>query len=126
MVTGLHEPSHVMPQDVQVEAKLALHEPGARFVAPHQRLGAPAPVGAKDPGAGADASVEQAVTQLQDHVQSVHRELRFKVDENTGQTVVRVVDQETGRLIRQVPNQNVLDLNAFLDSISGLLLQEQA
>jgi flagellar protein FlaG len=56
----------------------------------------------------------------------VHRELRFKVDENTGQTVVRVVDQETGRLIRQVPNQNVLDLNAFLDSISGLLLQEQA
>ena len=66
------------------------------------------------------------MTQLQDHVQSVHRELRFKVDENTGQTVVRVVDQETGRLIRQVPNQNVLDLNAFLDSISGLLLQEQA
>lgn len=79
-----------------------------------------------DPGTGADASVDQAVTQLQDHVQSVHRELRFKVDENTGQTVVRVVDQETGRLIRQVPNQNVLDLNAFLDSISGLLLQEQA
>jgi flagellar protein FlaG len=79
-----------------------------------------------DRAAAADASVEQVVTQLQDHVQSVHRELRFKVDENTGQTVVRVVDQETGRLIRQIPNQNVLDLNAFLQSISGLLLREQA
>lgn len=79
-----------------------------------------------DRRAGAEASVEQVVTQLQDHVQSVHRELRFKVDEATGQTVVRVVEQETGRLIRQIPNQNVLDLRAFLDSISGLLLREQA
>lgn len=91
--------------------------------APSSRRDAPAD---PDRGTGTDANVEQVVTQLQNHVQNVHRELRFKVDEITGQTVVRVVEQETGRLIRQIPNQNVLDLNAFLDSISGLLLREQA
>ncbi|GAB4357146.1 MAG: hypothetical protein Kow0073_14980 [Immundisolibacter sp.] len=80
----------------------------------------------QDPPARADVTLERVVTQLQDHVQNVHRELRFKVDESTGQTVVRVVEQETGRLIRQIPSQNVLDLRAFLDSISGLLLYEQA
>jgi flagellar protein FlaG len=106
----------------------ATHVPSVAAVqsaadAPSSRRNAPAE---PDRAAAADASVEQVVTQLQDHVQSVHRELRFKVDENTGQTVVRVVDQETGRLIRQIPNQNVLDLNAFLQSISGLLLREQA
>ena len=79
-----------------------------------------------DDASHTQAALQRAVTQLQDHVQSVHRELRFRVDETTGQTVVRVVEKETGRLIRQVPNQNVLDLNDFLQSISGLLLREQA
>jgi uncharacterized FlaG/YvyC family protein len=40
--------------------------------------------------------------------------------------VVRVVEKPTGRLIRQVPNQSTLDLNAFLQSISGPLLRERA
>ncbi|MDD3650265.1 flagellar protein FlaG [Immundisolibacter sp.] len=72
------------------------------------------------------AAIAHTVTQLQDHVQSLHRELRFRVDETTGQVVVRVVEAETGRLIRQIPNQNVLDLAAFLESVSGLLLRERA
>lgn len=72
------------------------------------------------------AALARTVTQLQDHVQAVHRELRFRVDETTGQVVVRVVEADSGRLIRQIPDQNVLDLAAFLDSISGLLLRERA
>jgi len=67
-----------------------------------------------------------AVTQLQESVQDVHRELRFRVDEATGQMVVRVVEPETGTLIRQIPDQNVLELHAFLESTSGLLVQEKA
>jgi flagellar protein FlaG len=82
---------------------------------------------AADQAAGADrAALARTVAQLQDHVQTVHRELRFRVDETTGQTVVRVVEADTGRLIRQIPDQNVLDLVAFLDSVSGLLLRERA
>lgn len=81
------------------------------------------PVG---PARSAHAAHDQAVARLQDHVQNVQRELRFRVDEATGQTVVRVVEKPTGRLIRQVPNQSTLDLNAFLQSISGPLLRERA
>jgi flagellar protein FlaG len=69
---------------------------------------------------------EAPVTHLHDSVQAVHRELHFRVDEATGQTVVRVVESETGKLIRQIPDQNVLDLHAFLDSVSGLLVHEKA
>jgi flagellar protein FlaG len=116
-------------------------DPGSHLTAPSPTAptgGSPAPPSdpaSRDSGAepAADrpdppdrAALARTVTQLQDHVQAVHRELRFRVDEATGQTVVRVVDADTGRLIRQIPDQNVLDLAAFLDSISGLLLRERA
>jgi flagellar protein FlaG len=77
-----------------------------------------------------DAKTKQAreaqVTHLHDTVQHVQRELHFRVDEATGQTVVRVVEPETGKLIRQIPDQNALELHAFLESASGLLVQDKA
>ena len=68
----------------------------------------------------------RSVTQLQDRVQNVQRELRFRVDETTGLTVVRVVDSQTGDLIRQIPSRNVLALHATLESANGLLGRERA
>ncbi len=35
--------------------------------------------------------------------QSIGRELRFKVDMDSGQSVIQVLDRETGELIREIP-----------------------
>lgn len=67
----------------------------------------------------------EAVTRLEDHVQTLRRELHFRVDETTGVTVVRVVDAETGILVRQIPSQDVLDLVEHLDQNTGALLRTQ-
>jgi flagellar protein FlaG len=48
------------------------------------------------------------------------------VDETTGLTVVRVVEAETGDLIRQIPSQTVLEMHAMRESARGQLLREQA
>ena len=69
------------------------------------------------------------MTQLQDHVQAVHRELHFRIDEATGQTVVRVVDTDTGTVVRQMPSQEVLDTLQTIDTMqagSGLLVRVKA
>ena len=58
----------------------------------------------------AEVAVDQAVAELNDYVQSEKRDLFFSVEGKTGDTVVRVVDRESGELIRQIPNQVVLDL----------------
>jgi flagellar protein FlaG len=71
----------------------------------------------------------ESVARLQDHVQTLHRELHFRVDEATGQTVVRVVDADTGALIRQMPSQDALEKRQIIDDMqanSGLLVREQA
>jgi flagellar protein FlaG len=82
-----------------------------------------------DPHAPQPADLGEAVARLQDHVQTLHRELHFRVDEATGQTVVRVVDADTGKLVRQMPSQEALDTLQTIETLqasSGLLLRERA
>ena len=55
-------------------------------------------------------AIEQAVTEINEYVQSVQRDLHFSVDEDSGLTVVRVRDKETGELIRQIPEDIFLSL----------------
>jgi len=62
--------------------------------------------------AAADKVVMEAVSELNSYVQNEQRELLFNVDEGSGDMVVRVVDRESGELIRQIPNEVVLDLAA--------------
>ncbi|MCV6613436.1 MAG: flagellar protein FlaG [Cellvibrionaceae bacterium] len=58
----------------------------------------------------AQQDLEKAVSRLNDYVQSTQRDLRFSMDEGTGQTVITVLDRNTSEVIRQLPDQVVLDL----------------
>lgn len=58
----------------------------------------------------ATVDVEKAVTEINDYVQSIQRDLHFSVDEDSGITVIRVRDKESGELIRQIPEDIFLDL----------------
>jgi flagellar protein FlaG len=59
-------------------------------------------------------------------MQSYARNLQFSVDGSSGKTVVRVVDMETGNVIRQIPSQEALDIARAVDRLQGLLLRQQA
>ena len=54
--------------------------------------------------------VQHAVAQMNDYVQSIQRDLQFHVDDELSQTVVKVVDRDTGDLIRQIPEEVFLEL----------------
>ena len=54
--------------------------------------------------------LDEAVSRLNDFVQSVQRDLEFEVDDDTGRTVVRVVDQQTDEVVRQIPDELALRL----------------
>lgn len=106
-----------------------LRAPTVTPTAPGPRPAVDRQTPATDPRGANPAERGESVARLQDHVQTLHRELRFRVDEATGQTVVRVVDTDTGDLIRQMPSQDVLDLlqtEQTMQAGSGLLVREQA
>ena len=56
----------------------------------------------------ADLKVE--VAKVNEYVQTVQRDLHFSVDEELDRTVVRVVDSDSGEVIRQIPEDIFLEI----------------
>ena len=73
----------------------------------------------------AEASEEQvkdAVSKLNDYVQSTERTLDFQMDEESGKTVIKVYDTLSAELIRQIPNELALELAQNLNDEEPSLL----
>jgi len=69
-------------------------------------------------------AVENAVSKLNEYVQSTARTLNFQVDDDSGKTVIKVYDRESDKLIRQIPNELVLELARKLNEEEPSLLFE--
>ncbi len=69
-----------------------------------------------------EATINQAVADLNAYAQNEQRDLMFSVDERSGDMVVRVLDRDSGDLIRQIPNEVVIDLAAKARDNEGLQL----
>jgi len=83
---------------------------------------------AKDTGAALNAEELQALAdQVQEQLQGKARNLLFSVDEDSGRTVVKVVDRQTQEVIKQFPSEEMIALSKALEEmrdaldISGLL-----
>lgn len=70
----------------------------------------------------ANAAVRAAAQQIDSYLKSIGREVEFRVDDETGTTVVTVRETATGDVIRQIPNEEVLQLARHFEASSGTLL----
>ena len=66
--------------------------------------------------------VKEAVSKLNDYVQSTQRTLNFQMDEDSGKTVIKVYDTLSAELIRQIPNELALELAQNLNDEEPSLL----
>ncbi len=62
------------------------------------------------------ASIQAAVAQMNEYIQSTQRDLQFSYDPDSGQTVVKVLDRSTQEVIRQIPDEIFLKLAETLDT----------
>jgi len=76
---------------------------------------------AQDPQA-----VRTAVAAINRAAKSLTNTVQLVMDERSEHPIVRVMDSETGQLIRQIPSEEVLELRHALDRISGLLINRTA
>jgi flagellar protein FlaG len=60
------------------------------------------------------------------HFQIRNVGLDFEVHDATGRLKVTVLDSDTGKIIREVPPQQVLDMVAKLDEMMGILFEQRA
>jgi len=70
--------------------------------------------------------VKQAVDEINKSMQTLSRGLLFSVDTDSKRTVVKIVDQQTSEVIRQIPSEEALAISQSLEQSIGKLVQEQA
>ncbi len=72
------------------------------------------------------ATLEQAVAKVSEDIQAHDTNLKFEIDDSTDRVIVKVIEKDSGEVIRQFPPKEVLELAKFFNSSKGLLLKEQA
>lgn len=77
-------------------------------------------------GEGLEQQLEQAVSNMQEFVQTINRDLSFSLDDSTGRLVVKVTDSKSGDLIRQMPSEEALSLVKRLDEVRSFLFEGKA
>lgn len=70
--------------------------------------------------------IEEAVTSIQNFVQTIRRDLNFSLDDSSGRVVVKVTDSASGEVIRQLPSEEALRLAESLEEVRSLLFKAEA
>ncbi|MCZ8129737.1 MAG: flagellar protein FlaG [Steroidobacteraceae bacterium] len=67
------------------------------------------------------AALRGTVAELNRFLQQSQREFVFLLDDSTGRTIVRLVNPNTGEVVRQIPADEVLDTARMLRDYGTLL-----
>ena len=96
---------------------------------PTEVLTAPATKLAADAkeGVAAKLSTEQTRQSLQEInkvLSGMSISVQFEIDPNYKDLIVKVVDQQSGKVIRQIPTEDVVRISKAMDNLKGLLFSQ--
>jgi flagellar protein FlaG len=71
-------------------------------------------------------SAADVVSELNDVAKVLQTNLQFSVDEKTKRIVVKVLDADTQKVIRQIPPEDVMKMSARIQELLGILFDQTA
>lgn len=71
------------------------------------------------------AALESAIKELNKSLNGV-TSLRFSVDKESDQVVVRVVDPSSDKVIRQIPDEKMMEMAKRMNDLKGILFDKSA
>ncbi len=72
------------------------------------------------------AALQEALEEVREAITPVASNLQFSIDDDTGQTVIRIIDSSTDEVIRQIPSEEFIAIAKALDKLQGLLIRQEA
>lgn len=76
---------------------------------------------ADKPGAG---QLQQSLEDINKVLAGFSVSVQFEVDPDYSELIVKVVDQDTGKLIRRIPTEEVVRMSKAMDNLKGLLFAQ--
>jgi flagellar protein FlaG len=70
--------------------------------------------------------LEELAADVQKKLNIMHDvDLRFSVHKPSGRMMVTVIDESTGKVVREIPSSEILELAAKMDEMIGILFDEK-
>lgn len=110
--------SSVAPSETRASARSS----GASEVAAAPATDAATPA---QPSAS-EAQLQDAVNAANDFIKPITNSVEFSLDKDANKMVVKVMDNATKEVIRQIPSVEMLAIAKALDKIQGLLIKQKA
>lgn len=67
------------------------------------------------------ANVQEAITRLNEQMRANGRDLQFSLDDSVDRMVITVKSRESGEMVRQIPNEAVLNVARHIEELKGIL-----
>jgi len=71
-----------------------------------------------------EEALNGTVSDLNMLAQQMRRELRFSLDDDSGEMVVKVIDKETDEVLRQIPSDEILALRKRMADVAGVIFSD--
>lgn len=69
--------------------------------------------------------LQDTLDQLNSAVSAFHRSVRFNLHHDSGQVQVNVVNTDSGKVIREIPSNEMMDMAQRIHDFIGVLLDEK-
>jgi len=69
--------------------------------------------------------LKKAIENLNKKLSMLNSQLKIETDNDTGIRVIKVIDKETQKVIRQIPPETVLKIAKYIDEVAGLIFNEK-
>ena len=119
MVQNVRPPQDPHFPQRQSESAAKLVRGGDSRVEVDLRTSTPAPTPTRE-------QVEQAAARIKEVLRGTTSRLEIDIDPDLHKAVIKILNGESGEIIRQIPSQELLDLAKDLDEPKGILVRERA
>ena len=69
-------------------------------------------------------AIEKAVERANELARSLSRKLNFSYDDRINKVIVRVMEGDGDKLVRQIPTEEMIRLSVRMDEIMGMLIDQ--
>jgi len=81
-------------------------------------------LGGAVPQKGPQEEVAEKIRKIIEQVKSRQTDLRILVDSSDHDVIVRIISRKSGELVRQIPTEEMVDLQKKLDDLKGLIFHK--
>jgi flagellar protein FlaG len=78
----------------------------------------------RDVGIGEEQLIV-AIERANKAMQGINTSFRFSIHEGTKEIMVKVLDKDSGEIVREIPSEKILDMVAKMWELSGIFIDER-